>query len=108
MQTNGGFQGNLYSQADAVLVDDCGRRHPVHSGLLRLLFPVFRSLNIEEIRVVVLDQVSTPEAELLLELAYGMGRLAKISNSLSTSVLDSAPTSPQCLFSGPSQRITCF
>ena len=52
-----------------------GRRHPVHSGLLRLLFPVFRGLNIEEIRVVVLDQVSTPEAELLLQLAYGMGRL---------------------------------
>ena len=68
----------FYSQADAVLVDASGRRHPVHSGLLRLLFPVFRGLNIEEIRMVVLDLVSTPEAELLLQLAYGMGRLTKI------------------------------
>ena len=57
-----------------MLVDTSGRRHPVHSGLLRLLFPFFRSLDIDEIRVIVLDQVSTPEAELLLELAYGMGR----------------------------------
>ena len=91
-----------------MLVDDSGRRHPVHSGLLRLLFPVFRSLNIEEIRVVVLDQVSTPEAKLLLELAYGMGRLARISNSLALLVLGTAPTSPLCFFSGLSQRITCF
>ena len=46
--------------------------------------------------MVVLDQVSTPEAELLLELAYGMGRLAKILNSLITSVPDDVP--PPALF----------
>ena len=68
----------FHSQADAVLVDGSGRHHPVHSGLLRLLFPVFRGINIEEIRVVVLDRVSNPEAELLIELAYGMGRFAKL------------------------------
>ena len=65
-----------------MLIDDTGRRHPVHSGLLRLLFPVFRGLDIEELRVVVLDGVSTPEAELIIELAYARGRFAKISNSI--------------------------
>ena len=67
-----------------MLIDDAGRRHPVHSGLLRLLFPVFRGLDIEELRVVVLDGVSTAEAELIIELAYGSGRFALISNSFST------------------------
>ena len=42
--------------------------------------------------MVVLDEVSTPEAELLLELVYGMGRLAKISNSFNISVPDTVPT----------------
>ena len=59
-----------------MLIDGSGRHHPVHSGLLRLFFPVFRGLKIEELKVVVLDKVTTEEAQFVLELAYGMGRCA--------------------------------
>ena len=43
---------------------------------MRLFFPVFRGLKIEELKVVVLDKVTTEEAQFVLELAYGMGRCA--------------------------------
>ena len=43
---------------------------------MRLFFPVFRGINVEELRVVVLDEVTTEEAQFVLELAYGMGRCA--------------------------------
>ena len=35
-----------------------------------------RGINVEELRVVVLDEVTTEEAQFVLELAYGMGRCA--------------------------------
>ena len=56
-----------------MLIDDSGRHH---GGLLRLFFPVFRGLKIEVLKMVLLDEVTTEEAQFVLELAYGMGRCA--------------------------------
>ena len=64
------------SQADAVLVDEEGRRHPVHSFLLALKFPIFRVLGLEprKLRHVILAEVTSEVVELLVDMAYGMDR----------------------------------
>ena len=64
----------VYVQADAVMVDSSGKRHMVHSGLLKLHFPVFRGIKLRKNQVVIMDCVSPSEAELIIELAYGGGR----------------------------------
>ena len=64
------------SQADAVLVDESGRLHPVHSLLLALKFPMFGGLGLEprKLRHVILAEVSPEVVELLVDFVYGMDR----------------------------------
>ena len=61
-------------QDDIDVDDDCHDHGDVHGGLLGLHFPLFRDIGLKDIRVVVMDELSTGEAELILKLAYGMGR----------------------------------
>lgn len=55
-------------------MDEGGRRHPVHSFLLFLKFPVFRGLDPRKVKEVILDEVSAEVVELLIGLVYGLDR----------------------------------
>ena len=59
-------------QPDAHLVDKDGRKHPVHSMLLRLKYPVFQ--NLQEFTSVTLDDVSSSAVRLIIDIAYGTDR----------------------------------
>ena len=61
-----------YSQADAVLVDEEGHHHHVHSFLLALKIPLFRSLG--KIKFVVMDGVSSDVMKLIVGMVYGHDR----------------------------------
>ena len=61
-----------YSQADAVLVDGEGHHHHVHSFLLALKIPLFRTLG--KIKHVVPDGVSSDVVKLVVGLVYGQDR----------------------------------
>ena len=61
-----------YSQADAVLVDEEGHHHHVHSFLLALKIPLFRSLG--KIKFVVMDGVSSDVVKLIVGMVYGHDR----------------------------------
>ena len=63
----------LTTQADAVLVDEQGGQHPVHSFLLALKIPLFRSLG--KIRHVVMAGVSSDVVELIVGMVYGHDEL---------------------------------
>ena len=61
-----------YLQADAVLVDEEGHHHHVHSFLLSLKIPLFRSLG--KVKHVVLAGVSSEVVKLIVGLVYGHDR----------------------------------
>ena len=70
-----------------VLIDSSGCRHSAHSAMLRLKFPVFRSMSKADgfdttLATVILDGVNTDEAKLLIEIAYSMDRSIKENNFL--------------------------
>ena len=68
-------------QPDAHLVDREGRKHPVHSMLLRLKYPVFQ--NLQEFTSVTLDDVSPSVVSLIVAIAYGSDRLLLLANEIS-------------------------
>ena len=72
----------IRDRADVVIIDGNGSKHFAHIAMLQLKFPVFRAMTKSDgfdhdIATVVLDGVSTDEAKLIIELAYGNDRCIK-------------------------------
>ena len=65
-------------QPDAHLVDSTGKRHPVHSSLLRLKIPLLR--HAPHFDDVILDDLLPGSAELIVELVYGLDRFPSVDN----------------------------
>ena len=56
----------FFVQADATLVDSEGREFPVHGGILKLHFPVFRGMKLKKNQVIILDGMSSSEVSLMI------------------------------------------
>ena len=69
-------------QPDAHLLDRDGGKHPIHSMLLRLKYPVFQ--NLPEFHSVTLDKVSASAVRLMVDIAYGTDRYLTNLSSLGT------------------------
>ena len=70
------------SQAYVVIIDGNGLKHFAHRAMLQLRFPVFRAMAKSDgfdhdMATVVLAGVSTDEAKLIIEVAYGNDRCIK-------------------------------
>ena len=55
-------------------MDSGGTKHPIHSFLLLLKFPIFRRLPEQKIRSITLADASSELVELLVDIAYGSDR----------------------------------
>ena len=70
----------LFLQADAVLVGEDGKQFRVHSLLLIMKFPYFRTL--PKVDWIFLQGTSSDVIELIVDLAYGgMNRFKKLKCS---------------------------